>query len=109
MYVGASQVAQWVKNLSAMQESQEMQVWSLGWEDFLEEGMVTHSSILAWRSPWTEEPGNLQFMGQQIVGHAEAIKHACMHIYVCVNNSLYCTPETNNVEINYISIKFFFH
>ena len=69
--------------------------------------MVTHSSILAWRSPWTEEPGKLQFMKQQIVGHAEATEHACMHIYVCITNSLYCTPETNNVEINYISIKFF--
>ena len=42
-----------------------MQVRSLGWEDALEEGMATHSSILAWRIPWTEEPGRLQFMGQQ--------------------------------------------
>ena len=63
--------------------------------------------LLAWRSPWIEEPGKLQSMGQRIVGHAEAIEHACMHIYVCITNSLYCTPETNNVEINYISIKIF--
>ena len=48
-----------VKNLPAMQETQEMQVWSLGREDLLEEGMATHSSILAWRIPWTEEPGIL--------------------------------------------------
>ena len=45
-----------VKNLLAVQESQEVQVWSLGQEDPLEEGMSTHSSILAWRLPWTEEP-----------------------------------------------------
>ena len=46
-----------VKNPPAMQEPQEMQVQSLGWEDPLEEGMATPSSILAWRIPWTEEPG----------------------------------------------------
>ena len=55
-----------VKNLPAMQE---MWVQSLGWEDSLEEGMATHSSILAWRIPWTEEPGGLQSMGFQRVGH----------------------------------------
>ena len=48
-----------VKNLPAMQEIQEMQVQSLGQEDPLEEGMATHSSILAWRISWTEEPGRL--------------------------------------------------
>ena len=42
-----------------MQETQEMQVWSLGWEDPLEEEMAIHSSILAWKIPWTEEPGGL--------------------------------------------------
>ena len=41
----------------------------LGWEDPLEEGIATHSSILAWRIPWTEEPGRLQFTGSQKVGH----------------------------------------
>ena len=54
-----------VKNLSAMQETQEMNVLSLGREDPLEEGMANHSSILAWRIPWTEEPGGLQSMGSQ--------------------------------------------
>ena len=58
-----------VKNLPEMQEPQEMQIQSLGWEDPLEECMVTHSSILAWRIPWTEEPGRLQSMGSQRVGH----------------------------------------
>ena len=48
---------------------QEMQVQSLDWEDPLEKGMATHSSILIWRIPWTEEPGGLQFMGSQRVGH----------------------------------------
>ena len=47
----------------------ETWVRSLGWEDPLEEGMATHSSILAWRIPWTEEPGGLQSMGLQRVGH----------------------------------------
>ena len=55
-----------VKNLPAMQE---MQVLSLGREDPLEEGMAIHSSILAWRIPGTEEPGGLQSMGLQGVGH----------------------------------------
>ena len=54
-----------VKNLPAMQETQKMLVRSLGREDPLEKGMATHSSILAWRIPWTEEPGGLQSMGSQ--------------------------------------------
>ena len=55
-----------VKNLPAMQETW---VRSLGPEDLLEKGMVTHSSILAWEIPWTEEPGRLQSMEAQRVGH----------------------------------------
>ena len=58
-----------VKNPSAMQEPQEMRVLSLGQEDSLEEDMATHSSILSWRIPWTEEPCRLQSMGSQRVGH----------------------------------------
>ena len=53
-------MAQWVKNPPAMQETREMQVRSLGQEDPLEKAMAAHSSILAWRIPWTEEPGGLQ-------------------------------------------------
>ena len=56
----ASLVAPMVKNLPAVRETW---VQSLGWEDPLEKGMATHSSILAWRIPWTEEPGELQSMG----------------------------------------------
>ena len=58
--MGAALVAQMIKNLPAMQEPQ---VQSLGWEDLLEGGMATHSSILAWRIPWIEEPGGLQSTG----------------------------------------------
>ena len=58
-----------VKNPPAMQEPQETQVLSLGQEDPLEEGVATHSSILALRVPWTEEPGGLQSIGSQRVGH----------------------------------------
>ena len=63
----------WWKNLPAMQETC---VWSLGWEDPLVKGMATHSSILAWTIPWTEEPGGLQFMGLPRVDHLRAIVHA---------------------------------
>ena len=59
-------MAQSVKSLPAMQESQ---VQSLGQEDPLEKEMATHSSILAWRIPWTDEPGELQSMGSQRSGH----------------------------------------
>ena len=55
-----------VKNPSAMRETW---VLSLGWEDPLEKGMATHSSILAWRIPWTHEPGRLQSVGSQRVRH----------------------------------------
>ena len=58
-----------VKNSPAVQETQEMWVQSLGQEDPLEEGMAMHSSILAWRMPWTEELGRLQSIGSQRVGH----------------------------------------
>ena len=58
-----------VKNPPAIQELQAMRIQSLGWEDPLEEGMATHSSILAWRISWTEEPGGLQSTGSQRVRH----------------------------------------
>ena len=58
-----------VKNPPAMQESQETQVRSLGWEDPLEEEIATRSGIFAWRIPWTEEPGGLHSIGLQRVGH----------------------------------------
>ena len=65
-YSLASLVAQMVKRLPAMWETQ---VRSLGWEDSLEKEVATHSSTLAWRIPWTEEPGRLRSMGSQRVRH----------------------------------------
>ena len=59
-------MAQTIKRLPTMRETQ---VQSLGWEDALEKGMATHSSILAWKIPWTEELGRLQSMESQRVGH----------------------------------------
>ena len=56
-------MAQMVKNLPSMQETQETQVASLAREDPLEKAMATHSTVLAWRNPWTEEPGGLQSLG----------------------------------------------
>ena len=72
----ASLVAQTVKNLPAMPETR---VLSLGEEDPLEEGMATHSSILAWKIPWTEDPGRLQFIRLQRVGH-DSSDLAHMHV-----------------------------
>ena len=66
LFVKASLVAQMVKNLPGFQETR---VQSLGWEDPLEKGMATHSSILAWRIPGTEKPGGLQPMESQTAGH----------------------------------------
>ena len=74
-----------VKNLPA---EQEMRVQSLGQKDPLETEMATHPSILDWKIPWTEEPGGLQFMGLQRVGHDLVTKHSththtqCTHTYI---------------------------
>ena len=100
-----SQMAQKVKNLPAMQERQEMWVRSLSQEDALEKEMTTHSSILAWRIPRSEEPGRLQSMGLQRVGHDWATKHACTytcshthvwHMYIHTQLCIQCTRQ--NVE-----------
>ena len=75
-----------VKNLPAMWETW---VWSLGWEDPLEEGRATHSSILAWIIPWTEEPDGLQSMGLQSWVRLKWLKctHARMHTHTHTQNS----------------------
>ena len=80
MYLWASLVVQMVKNLLAMPETR---VRFLGLEDPLENGMAAHSSTLAWRVPWTEEPGGLQFMGLQRV----------IHDLVTKNNSTNMNPQ----------------
>ena len=66
LYTRTSLETQSVKNLSVMQKTQ---IQSLGWEDPLDKEMATHSSILTWRIPWTQEPGELQSMRSQRVGH----------------------------------------
>ena len=68
-------LAQWVKNLPAMQETQEMSVQSLSLEDPLEEEMAINTCILTWKIPWTEDLGGLQFMMSQRAGHDWATKH----------------------------------
>ena len=78
-------VAQMVKNLPSVQETQ---VHSLGWEDPLEKEMTTHSSILAWRIPWTEEPGGLQSMGLQRVRHNWATKQPTKNVHKSTYKSL---------------------
>ena len=72
-----SLVAQTIKQLPAMRETQ---VRSLGREDSLENEMATHSSILAWKIPWIEEPGRLQFTGLQRVGH-KRVTSLCFFLY----------------------------
>ena len=80
-----------------MQELQDVWIRSLGWEDPLEEGMATHSSILAWKIPWTEEPGGLQSTGLQRVGHDWTTEHAYhfpqFYIYVLVYDICFSLPD----------------
>ena len=75
-----------LKNPRVMQKPQELQAWSLGWEDPLEVETATHSSVLAWRLPWTEEPGGLQSMGSQELDMSDATEHTpSTHIYgMCI-------------------------
>ena len=86
--IWASLVAHTVNNLPVMR--------SLDWEDPLEKKMANHSSILAWRIPWTEKPGRLRFMGSQRVGHDWATKHILLivkkevHKFSHINISLLC-------------------
>ena len=82
----ASLVAQMVKHLSTMRETW---VQSLGWEDPLEKEMATHSRTIAWKTPWTEEPGRLQSMGSQRVWHNWAT--SLLKVVFCADgNLLHC-------------------
>ena len=72
-------LAQWVKNLPEMQETQETRVWSLGQEDHLEKKMTTYSSILAWKIPWTEDPSGLQSKGWQKVRHTHSLSSCLLN------------------------------
>ena len=75
LYFGGFPCGTVVKNSPATQETR---VQFLTWEDPLEKGMATHSSILAWEIPWTEEPGGLYLMGSQSVGHNLVTKEQIM-------------------------------
>ena len=101
--IGTSQVARWVKNKPAMQETQ---VGSLGQEDPLEEKMATHSSIIAWEIPWTEESGGLPSMRLQRVGHDRLNIHTDIYIIITSINSIrflslrsgwQCPPRAKNM------------
>ena len=70
-----------VKNLPAVQETQEMRVQSLGQEDPLEESLATNSSVLAWEIPWTEEPGGLSPQGHKESDTTEATLHTHAHLH----------------------------
>jgi len=86
-YSWTSPVAQVVKNPPAMRETW---VQSLGWEDPLEEGMTTHSSILAWRIQWSEEPGGLQSIGLQRAGRDWVTKHSAQYTRHCAACCIWC-------------------
>ena len=89
IYIWASLVVQMIKNLPAMQET-----WIRGWEDPLEKGMATHSTVLAWTVPWTEEPGELQSTTERLIlslAHTHTHTHThtgctayCWNVYVCM-------------------------
>ena len=87
---GASLIAQSVKNPPAMQETW---VQSLGREDPLEKEMATHSSILAWKIAWTEEPGRLQSMRSQESDTTEQLNHHHIHIYIYIYIYIYIERE----------------
>ena len=99
-------MAQMVKNLPTMKETQ---IQSLGQEHLLEKGMATHSSILAWRISWTEEPGSLQSMGSQRVGHNWATNtHAHTHTHThthTLTHSLTHTVTSVSIFPSWGSIK----
>ena len=90
----ASLIAQMVKNLPAVQETR---VRSLGQEDPLEKEMATHSSILAWKVPWTEEPGGLQSMGSQIAGHDWATNTCTYTLVVFLLKQSDFNPRLSNL------------
>ena len=79
---------------------QETRVWSLGQEDPLEKGMEIPSSILAWRIPWTEEPGGLQSMGSQESDMTEATKHVCLYHPFPFHYNLQVANSPPNIALN---------
>ena len=86
-----------------MQEMQETWIQSLGQEDTLEEEMATHSSILAWKSPWTEEPGGLQSIGSQRVRYNWVAEHA--HTQNNVNKFYFLMPFLKTIISTHIWVR----
>ena len=102
----ASLVAQTIKNLPAMEETQ---VWSLSWEDLLEKGTATHSSILTQRIPWTEDPGGLQTTGSQRSRSDWAINTCLTHVIgQKVDGSCYKQPGACGLKGSQLQGFFFF-
>ena len=103
--VGAFQVALVVKNSLAKAGDIEMQVQSLGQEDPLEEVVATHSSILAWRIPWTEEPWGLQSMGSQRVGHdwRDLEQHSAWWILIVTSKTVRKKPR--NIAMGHVLLR----
>ena len=96
-----SLMAQWVKNSPAVQETQEMWVWSLGWEYFLEEEMATYSGILPWEIPWTQESGWLQPMGSQESDTTEQLSTA-QALFLYSNMYYYFIHLFNTYELGQV-------
>ena len=90
-----------VNNTASVKKMQETQVWSLGWEDPLEEGMATHSSVLAWRIPRTEELGGLQSMGLQRVRHDWVTNTSTFQQW---NTYIYTMKRHFLISVNYMMI-----
>ena len=107
--IWAPQVTQWQRICLPLQKTQETWVPPLGWEDPLEEEMATHSSITAWRSPWTEEPGGLQCMASQTVVYHWVTEHTrCrLHRKAITRVNLESSHHKENVFPFFLSFLFF--
>ena len=105
MYGGLPGWCYWERDPACQGSRHETWVRSLSQEDSLEEDTATHSSILAWKSPWTQEPGRLQSIGLQRVRQDCLTGHTCLDTCICITESLCCTSETNTtLVINYTPI-----
>ena len=94
-----------IKNVPAVQEPRETRFWSLGWEGPLEKSVATHSSILAWRIPWTEEPGGLQSIVSQSRTWLKGLSTACRYneytSWDCLKALLFCgLDQTNQLDFH---------
>ena len=96
-----SLLVRWWRIRLPMKETQELRVWSLDWEDPLQKEIATHSSIFAWKIPWTEEPGGLQSMGSQRVEHYWAAEHIYTVSELAFLESGFLTCEIETVILNH--------